>query len=273
MRKPLVVACVAAATLGAGLVTASTMAQATPDAPEVPDVLVQGGRVLPEPDEVDFVEPLPTASRPPAKPGRSARKAAAGDVEKGEEKKEDAEKQGEERDEEPAERRPEQDRSITGRQDRPAARPGADPFAAARIAVTAASISASPDAPVQQQVLALVNRNRRGAGCGELTPDRRLIAAANAHAADMAQRGYFAHESPRGDKAGNRVAGAGYEWRRYGENIARGQRTPFEVVDDWMDSPEHRENILDCRLDQMGVGLAIAKDDTPYWVQDFATPR
>ena len=40
-----------------------------------------------------------------------------------------------------------------------------------------------------------------------------------------------------------------------------------------MHSPAHRENILDCKLHQMGVGLAIAARPTPpYWVQDFATP-
>ncbi|MEU4562325.1 CAP domain-containing protein [Actinoplanes sp. NPDC023936] len=155
--------------------------------------------------------------------------------------------------------------------------PGAPPAPVlertARDAVSVRDISDSPAAPVQQQVLALVNQNRRGHGCDALTPDRRLIEAANRHAADMARRGYFDHEDARGDRAGERVAHAGYPWRRYGENIARGQKSPFEVVGDWMASPSHRENILDCRLEQMGVGLAIAGGDTPYWVQDFATPR
>ena len=88
----------------------------------------------------------------------------------------------------------------------------------------------------------------------------------------MARRRYFAHESPNGDRAGDRVRDAGYRWKHYGENIARGVDSSYEVVDGWMHSPEHRENILDCTLHQMGVGLAIAGDDTPYWVQDFATP-
>ncbi|MEU8239753.1 CAP domain-containing protein [Actinoplanes missouriensis] len=143
----------------------------------------------------------------------------------------------------------------------------------ARDAVSARDISDSPAAPVQQEVLALVNQNRRGHGCDALTADRRLIEAANRHAADMARRNYFDHEDGRGERAGERVSHAGYSWRRYGENIARGQKSPFEVVGDWMASPSHRENILDCRLEQMGVGLAIAGGDTPYWVQDFATPR
>ena len=146
-------------------------------------------------------------------------------------------------------------------------------IAASRESVTGADVSSSPTAPVQQQVLTLVNLNRRRGGCGDLSVDRRLIVAANDHAADMARHDYFAHESRDGDGAGDRVSEAGYRWQRYGENIARGVNSPYEVVDGWMHSPEHRHNILDCRLDQMGIGLAIAGDRTTYWVQDFATPQ
>jgi uncharacterized protein YkwD len=174
--------------------------------------------------------------------------------------------------EEPAAERP-RPRAETPNFRRQAARPAADPMVGARRAVSVSDVSASPGAPVQQQVLALVNRNRRSHGCGSLSVDRRLIEAANRHAADMARRGYFDHEDSRGDRAGSRVADAGYQWKRYGENIARGQESAYQVVADWMDSPQHRENILDCRLDEMGVGLAFDREDTPYWVQDFATPR
>jgi uncharacterized protein YkwD len=157
---------------------------------------------------------------------------------------------------------------------KPAAqRPAATTLAAAQREVTPGSVSVSPAAPVQQQVLALVNGNRRRGGCDDLSLDRRLIAAAYRHAADMARRGYFAHESLNGDGAGDRVQGAGYAWSRYGENIARGQESPYEVVDGWMHSEVHRENIMDCQLHQMGIGLAFSPDREPYWVQDFATPR
>jgi uncharacterized protein YkwD len=145
--------------------------------------------------------------------------------------------------------------------------------AAARENVSTADVSSSPSAPVQQQVLYLVNQNRRRGGCGGLTLDRRLIEAANEHAADMARHDYFAHESRNGDRAGDRVRETGYHWRRYGENIARGADSPWEVVDGWMHSPEHRENIMDCQLHEMGIGLALDGDHTPYWVQDFATPQ
>jgi uncharacterized protein YkwD len=153
-----------------------------------------------------------------------------------------------------------------------AQRPAASTVAASHQEVTAGSVSTSPSAPVQQQVLTLVNGNRKRGGCDDLSLDRRLISAAQRHAADMAQRDYFAHESRNGDGAGDRVSDSGYRWRRYGENIARGADSAYEVVDGWMNSPVHRENIMDCQLEQMGIGLAFDSDSTPYWVQDFATP-
>jgi uncharacterized protein YkwD len=160
-----------------------------------------------------------------------------------------------------------------GAQARPATQKTATTLAVAQRDVTPASVSTNMSAPVQQQVLALVNQNRRRGGCDDLSLDRHLILAAYGHAVDMARRDYFAHESPNGDGAGDRVSEAGYRWRRYGENIARGQDSAYEVVDGWMHSPEHRENIMDCQLRQMGIGLAFSPDRTPYWVQDFATPR
>jgi uncharacterized protein YkwD len=145
-------------------------------------------------------------------------------------------------------------------------------MAAAERDVSPASVSASPAAPVQQQVLTLINQNRRRGGCDDLTLDRRLIEAAFGHASEMARHRYFAHESLNGEGAGDRVQDAGYKWSRYGENIARGVDSPAEVVDGWMHSPEHRENIMDCRLHQMGIGIAFSGDSETYWVQDFATP-
>ncbi|GAA0568772.1 hypothetical protein GCM10010172_61340 [Paractinoplanes ferrugineus] len=144
--------------------------------------------------------------------------------------------------------------------------------APARQAVTSSDVTTNPSARAQQQILALVNLNRRRSGCGSLSLDRRLITAANRHAADMARRAYFAHVSRNGADSGARLRAAGYRWARYGENIARGFNSPWDVVNGWMRSPGHRRNILDCRLHQMGIGLAISRDHTTYWVQDFATP-
>jgi uncharacterized protein YkwD len=125
---------------------------------------------------------------------------------------------------------------------------------------------------MQLEALRLVNDARRDNGCPALSINNRLVEAARGHAADMARRGYFAHRSPNGKNAGDRVADAGYDWDTYGENIARGQDSTAEVVDGWLHSADHRHNILTCAHTEVGVGLAFDADHTPYWVQDLASP-
>ena len=56
----------------------------------------------------------------------------------------------------------------------------------------------------------------------------------------------------------------------YGENIARGQQTPQEVVKDWMNSPSHRANILYPGFGRLGVGVAKGGNGDLYWTQEFA---
>ncbi|GAA2582251.1 hypothetical protein GCM10010435_69900 [Winogradskya consettensis] len=129
-----------------------------------------------------------------------------------------------------------------------------------------------PDGDVQRQALKLINAHRQAGGCADLGLDRKLIAAADGHAADMARHDYFAHEDRSGAQAGQRLDHAGYRWRRYSENIARGQSSVRAVVDAWWHSPAHRENIMDCGLRETGFGLAFAADRTPFWVQVSAVP-
>jgi len=265
MRKPLVVVCTAAsAVLLAGAIAATTAgADTTPDRvavlpevpgvpdlpafaddPELPDLPAQA---IPQQPAQEDPAPQKPAQEPPAQRPAPDDPADEPDIQ-------------------PDREQP--DRSLPDRKPPVRQRPAAS----ANRDVTPGSVSGSLNAPVQRQVLALVNENRRRGGCDGLTLDRRLIVAANRHAADMARRGYFAHRSPNGEGAGDRVEDAGYDWSRYSENIARGQDSPAEVVNGWMNSPGHRENIMDCRLHQMGVGLAFDRENTAYWVQDFATP-
>lgn len=117
----------------------------------------------------------------------------------------------------------------------------------------------------ESDVVARTNAERIRAGCGALRFDSRLAAAARAHSADMVNRGYFEHESPDGSTAADRAAAAGYS-EYGGENIAWGQRSAAEVMSDWMGSPDHRRNILDCEFTTIGVGL---DPRGMYWTQDF----
>ena len=104
-----------------------------------------------------------------------------------------------------------------------------------------------------------------------------LDKAAQGHAEDMLARGYFAHESPGRTTVRERAREAGYDWRAIGENIAEGQFSVAQVMEGWMNSPEHRRNILDPTYTELGTGLVTAKGkDGHYrviWVQNFGTPK
>jgi uncharacterized protein YkwD len=117
----------------------------------------------------------------------------------------------------------------------------------------------------QDQVVSLVNSFRAEEGCGPVTVDDRLTAAAQAHAEDMSERDYFSHDSRDGRTFDQRIRDAGYP-SPGAENIARGARTAEQVMQMWMDSDGHRRNILNCDLTTLGVGL---ERDGFYWVQDF----
>lgn len=124
----------------------------------------------------------------------------------------------------------------------------------------------------EDQVVTLVNQERAKAGCTALTVDSRLVTAARGHSQDMATRNYFAHNTPEGVTPWTRITNAGYRFSSAAENIASGQATPAAVMTAWMNSQGHRENILNCNLRNIGVGLAYNTKHTPYWTQDFGTP-
>lgn len=131
-------------------------------------------------------------------------------------------------------------------------------------------------AQVRAAVLARVNAERRRAGVSPLKANPLLDRAAQRHAEDMLRRGYFAHESPEGDKVRERARDAGYDWRAIGENIALGQTSVDEVMDTWMKSPGHRRNILDPDFKELGVGLALGRSGDSHrvlWAQAFGTRR
>ncbi|WKX69197.1 sigma-70 family RNA polymerase sigma factor [Streptomyces sp. XD-27] len=133
-----------------------------------------------------------------------------------------------------------------------------------------ATQAADPRARLAQQVTALVNAERAKAGCAPVRPNDQLTTAAQRHSDDMAARHYFDHTEPDGSGPGERITAAGYQWQTYGENIAAGQQSPRTVMDSWMNSPGHRQNILNCDVTEIGVGVT---DDSggPLWTQVFAT--
>ncbi|MET9570024.1 CAP domain-containing protein [Streptomyces virginiae] len=119
-------------------------------------------------------------------------------------------------------------------------------------------------------VLALVNQERAAAGCQAVTLNAKLTKAAQDHSADMAANSNMSHTGSDGSDPGARITRAGYAWSTYGENVAYGYSTPEKVMEGWMNSPGHRENILNCSFKEIGIGLA---QPNHYWTQDFGTAR
>ena len=129
---------------------------------------------------------------------------------------------------------------------------------------------------VRRELLEAVNRERAAHGLEPLRAQPLLERAAQAHADDMLARRFYGHASPEGAMASDRVRLAGYHARSVGENVARGQASVKEVMEDWMASPEHRRNILGASFRDAGFGIAIGTmpaGEQVLWVQVFGEPR
>ncbi|MCX6702494.1 MAG: CAP domain-containing protein [Candidatus Wolfebacteria bacterium] len=89
-----------------------------------------------------------------------------------------------------------------------------------------------------------------------LTENLLLDAAAQAKADDMARKGYFSHVSPDGSEPWYWIKNAGYDYGYAGENLAINFIDSEDVVRAWMDSPKHRENILNNNFKEIGIGVS-----------------
>ncbi len=83
----------------------------------------------------------------------------------------------------------------------------------------------------------------------------------------MLDKNYFSHNSFDGTSAGARLQNDGYPWQRFGENIAYGfWDYTNTIVNQWMQSPGHCENIMDPHFKEIGVAHA-----GKYWTMDLGT--
>jgi uncharacterized YkwD family protein len=121
----------------------------------------------------------------------------------------------------------------------------------------------------EAQVLKLTNRERQKAGLSPCAGNNsNLNRSARAKSEDMAANNYFSHQSPTYGDPFAMMRNFGVVYQSAGENIAKGQPTPQEVVTAWMNSPGHRENILNVSYTQLGVGYVL-KNGQAYWTQQF----
>lgn len=144
----------------------------------------------------------------------------------------------------------------------------------------AAPIDISPAVSPRQVERAIhdaTNRHRTSRSRPRLDYSEHLSAIALRHSRDMATREYFDHHSPEGNSPGDRYRNHDHSDRSYGENIAFEQPGPAisstelaeRIVDGWMDSPGHRESILEDQFDAEGIGVYTLPDGTVLVTQNF----
>ena len=118
----------------------------------------------------------------------------------------------------------------------------------------------------EQQVVNLTNEERAKAGLPALEVDTELSKVAQAKSEDMRDNNYFAHNSPTYGSPFDMMNQFGVDYQSAGENIAKGQQTPEEVVNAWMNSEGHRKNIMNGSFTHIGVGYV---EEGNIWTQQF----
>jgi uncharacterized protein YkwD len=143
------------------------------------------------------------------------------------------------------------------------------------------SAASAAEAALEQQILELTNAARaQGATCGKAYPpvgalvmDPALRCAARAHSKDMIDRKFFDHTNPSGEGPSQRVAKTGFLSRTWGENIAAGNATAAQTMQQWLTSAGHCQNMMNGGYRQIGVGYRPGGSYRHYWTQVFGTSR
>lgn len=122
------------------------------------------------------------------------------------------------------------------------------------------------------QLLAGTNAQRQAAGLTSLTYNVTLSQAAAAKAQDMFTYNYWAHNSPQGKTPWVFIQQAGYKYTVAGENLAKNFATSQGVIDAWMASPTHKDNIMKPSYRDIGFAIVngvLGGEETTLVVQMF----
>ncbi|AHY48417.1 Cysteine-rich secretory protein family (plasmid) [Rubrobacter radiotolerans] len=132
----------------------------------------------------------------------------------------------------------------------------------------------------EKRMLDLHNRTRAERNLPRLCIHPVLQRVARAHSADMIRRDYFAHDTKGGATAERRIRNAGYGGTYIAENIAWNSGTygaPGTIYRTWMNSTNHRKNILSERYRAVGIGVAYGefqgRSNAAMWTTDFGSGR
>jgi uncharacterized protein YkwD len=138
--------------------------------------------------------------------------------------------------------------------------------------VASSATAARSASPAEAGLLRAVNATRAAHGLGALSLDTTLARAARRHSAEMVQGGYFAHGDFRGRMLAFHVRGT-----FVGENLAWGSgayAAAGTVVSEWLNSPEHRANLLRASFTRIGIGATrgsfLGNGGSTVFTADFA---
>ncbi|MEO7364399.1 MAG: CAP domain-containing protein [Candidatus Saccharimonadales bacterium] len=126
-------------------------------------------------------------------------------------------------------------------------------------------------------LLDATNNSRGQSKLQPLTLSASLSSAARAKAQDMVAKDYWAHNSPDGKTPWDFLAGAGYQYQAAGENLAYGFRDASSTQTGWMNSSEHRANVLSRAYSQVGFAVVsspnyLGKGPSTIVVAEYASP-
>lgn len=125
-----------------------------------------------------------------------------------------------------------------------------------------------------ERIIDLTNNERAKLGLAAVKQNRLLSEAARQKAADMFAFNYWAHVSPSGRTPWSFFSDVGYRYQYAGENLARDFRDPDSIVTAWMNSPSHRENVVNPKYQEIGVAVVdgtLQGTETTLVVQLFGT--
>jgi len=125
---------------------------------------------------------------------------------------------------------------------------------------------------LEKSTLQLINEQRSQQGLPALVWNEKLAQVARLHSENMAHYKFFNHRGLDGLMVNERADNLGIEWQAIGENIAynRGYDDPVGfTIKRWMNSPSHKENILDKRWKETGIGVIVTANGTYYLTQVF----
>ena len=125
--------------------------------------------------------------------------------------------------------------------------------------------------PLALAIVEAHNKLRAGEKLPPLQFAPLLAQAATIQAADMAEHGAMKHEGTDGSTPADRIKRVGYHFQTSGENVAVFYPDVDRVMQAWVDSPPHKQNILG-DFTELGVARVEDSDGKPYWCVDFGTP-